>query len=41
MNHAQVVAAVSSANPSATGLKQNEGKYVQVGTGPAYWGPRG
>jgi mannose-6-phosphate isomerase-like protein (cupin superfamily) len=39
MNHAQVVAAASGANASATGLKQNPGKYVQAGTGPTYWGP--
>ena len=39
MNHAQVVAAASDGNASATGLKQNQGKYVQTGTGPAYWGP--
>ena len=39
MNHTQVVAAASGANASATGLKQNQGKYVQAGTGPAYWGP--
>ena len=39
MNHAQVVAAASGANANGTGLKQNPGKYVQAGTGPAYWGP--
>lgn len=27
------------ANASTTGLKPNQGKYVQTGTGPAYWGP--
>jgi mannose-6-phosphate isomerase-like protein (cupin superfamily) len=32
MNHAQVVNA-------GTGTKLNQGKYVQAGTGPAYWGP--
>ena len=39
MNHAQVVAAASAANASASGWKQNQGKYVPAGTGPAYWGP--
>ena len=39
MSHVQVVAAASAAKVSATGLKQNQGKYVQSGTGPAYWGP--
>ena len=39
MNNAQVVVAASDANASATGVKQNQGKYVQAGTGPAYWGP--
>ena len=39
MNYAQVVAAASDANASATELKQNQGKYVQTGTGPTYWGP--
>lgn len=39
MNHEQVAAAVSGANASATGIKQNQGKYVPTGTGPAYWGP--
>ena len=32
-------ALAQDANASATGLKQNQGKYVQTGTGPAYWGP--
>ena len=39
MSHVQVVAAALGAKVSATGLKQNQGKYVQSGTGPAYWGP--
>lgn len=30
---------MTDAKASATGLKQNQGKYVQAGTGPAYWGP--
>ena len=37
MNHAQTVDATSDANASAAGMKQ--GKYVQSGTGPTYWGP--
>ena len=32
-------ALAQDANASATGLKQNQGRYVQTGTGPAYWGP--
>ena len=32
-------ALAQDANANATGLKQNHGKYVQTGTGPAYWGP--
>ena len=39
MNYAQVVAAAPGANASASGFKQNQGKYVPAGTGPAYWGP--
>ena len=39
MNHAQVVAATSDANRSATGLKRNQSRYVQTGTGRTYWGP--
>ena len=39
MNHAQVIDAASGANASATGSKPKQGKYVPVGTGPAYWGP--
>ena len=37
MSHAHAVDATSAANASAAGMKQ--GKYVQSGTGPAYWGP--
>jgi hypothetical protein len=32
-------ALAQDANVSANGLKQNQSKYVQAGTGPAYWGP--
>jgi mannose-6-phosphate isomerase-like protein (cupin superfamily) len=39
MYHAQAALAASDANAIATGLKPNQSKYVQTGTGPAYWGP--
>ena len=36
---ARSYALAQDANVSANGLKQNQSKYVQAGTGPAYWGP--
>jgi quercetin dioxygenase-like cupin family protein len=39
MSHAQVADAAPVANAVVTGLKLNQGKYVQSGAGEAYWGP--